>query len=200
MTDREPISEHIELPEELSEQDRADLEQLYGEQEEATYHSILQIWAEILKPENIEANKGITMQWSTMICGMYPLMDYGHMQAFHDKYFALLEDAAQRVRDKIADNEDCLSVYNAEEDVAANSALYKELLFEWQLDLQAVELEWSSSDPDAPATVAALGEVQKFLFGERGLTGHLEVIKLEFTDVDQTELREALDEQRKEWK
>jgi hypothetical protein len=200
MTDREPTSEHIELPEELTEQDKADLRDLYGEQEEATYHSILQVWAEIMKPENIEANKGITMQWSTMICGMYPLMDYGHMQAFHDKYFALLEDAAQRVRDKIADNEDCLSVYNAEEDVAANGTLYKELLFEWQLDLQAVELEWSSSDPDAPATVAALGEVQKFLFGERGLTGHLEVIKLEFTDVDQTELREALDEQRKEWK
>lgn len=200
MTDREPTSEHIELPEELSEQDKADLEALYGEQEEASYHSILQVWAEIMKPENIEANKGVTLQWATMICGMYPQMTYALVPEFHDCYFHLLEQAAQRVRDKIAENDDCLKVYNAEEDVATNGTLYKELLFEWQLDLQAMELDWNPAEPHAAAVVAALGEVQKFLFGDRGLTGHLEVIKLEFTDVDQTELREALDRQREEWK
>jgi hypothetical protein len=200
VTDNEPTSEHIELPEELTDQDRIDLESMYGEQEEATYHPILQVWAEILKPENIEANKGVTMQWSTMICGMYPLMTYGQMHAFHDIYFGLLEDAAQSVRDKIVENENSLSPSNAEEDVAENGSAYKELLFEWQLDLQAVELGWDPASETAAATVAALGEIQKFLFGERGLTGHLEVIKLEFTDQDQTELRQALDTQREEWK
>lgn len=192
----EPISEHIELPDELSDQDKQDLEQMWGEQEPATYHAILQIWRDVMSPETIEANKGITMQWATVICGTYPQMTYGLMPSFHNQYFSMLEELAQQVRDIIDANEDCLKVADAAEDVAENHPLYKDLLFGWQLALQQHELEWDPSHPEAAATVAALGEIQKFFFSDRGLTAHLDVIKLEFTDVDQTLLREALDAQR----
>jgi hypothetical protein len=196
----EPIEEFIELPEELSDQDKQDLESMWGEQDKAVYHSILQVWREVMSPENIESNKGYTMQWAVQICGKYPQMTYGLMPAFHDFYFALLEDLAQQVRDKIEENEDCLKVSNAEEDVAENHQAYKDLLFSWQLRIQEFELKWDPTSETAAAQVAAIAEVQNFFFSDRGLTAHLEVIKLEFTDQDQTELRETLDAQREELK
>jgi hypothetical protein len=196
----EPTSEHIELPEELSDQDRADLESMWGEQDEAKYHSILQVWREVMSPENIEANKGWTMQWAVQLCGKYPQLTFDQIPVFHDFYFMLLEDLAQQVRDKIEENEDCLKVANAEEDVAENHQAYKDLLFSWQLRLQEFELAWDPTSETAAAAVAAIGEVQAFFFSDRGLTAHLEVIKLEFTDEDQTELRIALEAQREEAK
>lgn len=198
MTDQ-PI-ESIELPDELSEQDRAELEALYGEQPKAEYHPILQIWRDTMVPESIDANKGITVQWAVQICGAYPQMTYALMPAFHDLYFLYIETMAEMVRAEIATDEDCLKALDAAEDTALNHDHYCNLLRDWQLFLQDQEMDWDPSEVTAPAVVAALGEVQKFFFSDRGLTAHLEAIQFDFSDEDQAELRAALDAQREEAK
>lgn len=185
MTENQP-TESIELPEELTEQDQADLAALWGEAADTNYRSIFLIWDEILKPENLESNRGMTMQAATVICGRYPQMTYGLVEAFERLYFEVMGDLAttlhNAVEAKRGDEHDPLGVDNAEEDVARNGEDYVELLMTWQEQLTAWEISWQPSHPEAPAWVAALGEVQNFFFGERGLTGHLEVIKLEFTE------------------
>lgn len=198
----ENVNESIELPEELSAQDQADLASLWGEATDVKFRSILLIWDEVLKPENIAANRGISMQAATMLCGRYPQMTYEQIPTFETAYFTYLEELAAElhrvVEEKRADEHDPLGVENAEDDVARNGDAYVELLMAWQESLTVRELEWSPDQHHAAAIVAALGEVQNFFFGQQGLTGHLEVIKLEFTEEHTAELAARLQALRDE--
>lgn len=194
----EPI-ESIESPEELTEQDQRDLENLWGEAaSDFNFRSVLLVWDEVLKQENIDANRGVTLQAATMLCGRYPQMRYADVPAFEESYFVLMESLAKILHEKVDSLRDVdgdpLGVENAEDDAKINHDTYIELLTEWQLALTDFELLVKFDDVHVAAHVAALGEVQNFFFGTNGLTGHLEVIKLEFTEADQIELATKIQE------
>lgn len=191
------FTESIENP--LTDKDREDLDKLMGEHPEVDYHPVLKVWMEVLKPEVRESRKGITVQWATMICGKYPQMTYAQVPAFHDRYFELLDEIYAELAEIVAADEDCLKYTTREEDLEFNSGHYKELLLQWQIVLLNAELSWDPRLEEAAADVAAMGEVYTFLFGERGLTGHLEAIQLDFTDADQEELRAALEAHKAEF-
>lgn len=202
MTSNDEAFETIEGPEVLTDQDQKDLEAMWGEQTNGVYRSVLLIWDELIKPENIATNKaeGISMQWATIMCGRYPQVTYEATIDFHGWYFEFLEKLADVLHEHVAvlkaDEHDPLGAENAEEDVANNHDSFIHVLTEWQLALLDFELAWRPDIKHAAAYVAALGEVQQFFFGERGLTGHLEAIKFEFTDEDTAALAGKLAERQ----
>lgn len=165
---------------------------------EIEYQSVLRAWLEILKPENIEAGKGITLAWSNQICSQFPEMTYAKMPAFHDAYFELLETMAGLVAEEVAGDEDYNVVTSKEEDVERNRLHFLNLLRRWQLVLITREVLWECTSPTAAEEVAALGAVNQFYFGQRGLTGHLEAIALELTDDEQQELSQAIEARKDE--
>lgn len=193
----EPI-EHIEMPEDLvlSDKDQADLDKLLAEQPPIEYHTVLKVWHEILKPENRETAKDITMQWANGIVAQYAGVGFGDMPAYRDAYFALFDDMYAILEYEIDSDEECLNHSDVAEDREHNGHHYLNLLTQWQLAFLRKELEWDCTASTAAIDIAALSEVHKVFFGQTGLTGHLEAIQFEFTEADQQDLADSLAELR----
>jgi hypothetical protein len=188
------MSERIDF----SDQDLADLEELgVGPgNPEATFHPILMIWREVLKPARAELTAKITPQWATRVVGAYTEMRYADMPYFRDFYFTKLLQLADILDIEIATDDDCLTYATPEEDAVENATHYKNLLLQWQLAVLQWEMDWETTDEHAAVELAAISEVHKMFFGQTGLTAFLENIGFEFTEGDQQELGEALEEFR----
>lgn len=188
------ITEDIDF--DLSDQDKADLDLLMRDQPEPEYHTVLEIWKETLREENFAANSKITPQWAQAITAGYMGVTFADMPAYVEEYFTLLRTCRQIVLDEIDTDDQALHRLKVEEDAADNAHHYKNILRDWQLEFLRRELEWDCTAPDAGIQLAALGEAHKLLLGQNGLTGHLEVIKLEFTEEDRDAQAAALMELR----
>lgn len=164
--------------------------------EAPSYHTILEVWREVLKPAAQEATKNVTAGWANRILSAYHGLEFKNMVLFRDRYFAKLEQLFQLVLDEIATDADCLSYGTPEEDREENAQHYKNLLRSWQLAILQWELDWDCTAPDAAIEVAAISEVHKMFFGQQGITAFLDNIQLEFTEEDQQELADALEELR----
>lgn len=185
----------VELP--LTEQDEADLASMHAEPDTFEYHTVLQVWLEILKQENLEANRTITPRWATTIVSKYDEIMFSDMPAYVDEYFDLVTACREIIQTAVNDEGgECLVYNNAEEDALENAEIYKWILLQWQLEFLRRELTWNCESANAAVQIAALGECHGVFFGETGLSGHLEVIKLEYTDEDREALQAALDELR----
>jgi hypothetical protein len=200
----EPI-ETIEQPTAL---DEAEIAAMYGEPDghspadAPNYHPILQIWRDVLKPAAKEKHAPITPTWANRITGSYRELNFADMPQFQERYFDLLLELAGIVEAEIATDDECLSYSTPEEDVEHNSTHYKNVLRDWQLTILRRELEWKPQDADAAVELAVISEIHKFYFGSPGqeaLTAFLENIRFEFTEADQAELAEALNELRAEY-
>lgn len=199
------MPEHTETAEtiELSEEDRRDLEALYGVPEGATgeppeYHTILEIWREILKPTLTETGRRISPQWATKIVQSYPEISYFEVPLVRDKIHDKLTELLETLTEEIASDPECLTYTTPEDDSRENGVHYKNLLLVWQQMFLQWELDWSPSDQSAGAEIAALSEVHRMFFGNGnlpGLTAHLDNIRFEYTEADQTLVAEALREQ-----
>ena len=179
----------------FSDQDKKDLEAL-GIKEPANFHTVLEVWREVLKPAAEEATKKITPAWANRIVSSFKELTFADMVEFHDEYFRKLDELNGILLDEIASDEDCLTYATPEEDAAENSQHYKNLLRDWQMAVMQWELDWHPSDPLAAVKIAAISEVHRMFFGDVGLVPYLDNIKFEYTEDDQAELRAALEELR----
>lgn len=157
-----------------------------------SYHSILFVWRELLKPAADQKGEKITAGFANRIVSMYREIDFKDMEGYRDRYFDKILELAALLDEEIATDEECLNATTPEEDVAENSHHYKDLLRKWQLAIVQWEEDWTCTAPDAAIELAAISEVHKMFFGEVGITGYLDNIKLEITDADQAEMTAAI--------
>jgi hypothetical protein len=191
----EHVEESIEPP--LTEQDQADLAQLYGEPdgvEAPQFHPILEVWAKVLEPAAAEGRKPVTPQWANRMVAEYRELRFCDTPQLRDYYFGKIGVFNRILLDEIASDPDCLSYATPEEDVAENSHHYKNLLLTWQMQMVQWEIEWDPTADDAGIELAAISEIHKMFFGQMGLTAFLDNIKFEFTEDDQAQLAEALND------
>lgn len=162
--------------------------------EEPSYHPILEVWREVLKPAKDEADAKVTPQWASRMVQSHVGIGFADMNAFRDTYFGKLADLENILLLEIDSDPDCLKVDTPEEDVERNSFHYSNLLMQWQLQLMQWELDWDTASPEAAVELAAISETHKMFFGPTGLTAFLDNIKFEYTEDDQELLGLALQE------
>lgn len=161
------------------------------------YHTLLKVWQSVLAPaRGAMGQEKVTPQWATRIVSTYPQVSFSDTPGVNALFFLIVNELST-ILDQIVESDDqCLSWQTAEDDVANNSQHYKDVLTEWQKHMLRRELEWDADDPDAAVMLAAMSEVHNMFFGEKGLVGHLDQIKFEFTEADQAELQQALEDTR----
>lgn len=200
------MTEHTENPEPveldpgmiLNPKDVEDLNRLYAEDEVPSYHPILMIWREVLKPAVEEAKKKVTPQWASRITSAYREVNYADMDYVRDSYYGKIAELARILDLEIETDEECLTYTTPEEDVEENGYHYKNLLLQWQLAFLQWEMAWSCTDEHAGPELAAISEAHKMFFGDQGITAFLENIQFPFTEDDQQTLADALIEFRGE--
>lgn len=184
---------------EFSDQDKADLEALgIPEGEVPTFHPVLEVWREVLKPAAAEGTKKVTPQWASRMVSTYARLDYADMEDVRDRYFGKLAELSHILDLEIASDENCLSYSTPEEDAEHNSLHYKQLLIDWQRQFLQWELDWACTEESAVAELAAISEAHKMFFSETGITAYLDNIKFQFTEADSNDLAEALNDLRGE--
>lgn len=188
----------------LTAQDRADLAELDkglaapAVDPEVSFHPILQVWREILKPARDELGKRITPQWASRIVASYQDVAFADMVDMRDRYYGKILELLDVLEAEIATDGDCLSYTTPEDDVAENSEHYKNLLRDWQLRFLQWELDWDCTDAKAGVELAAISEVHKAFFGQTGLTQFLDNIRFEYTEADQAALAAELEALKEE--
>lgn len=183
--------ETIELPD----QDQADLAQLYAEPDGMSlpsFHPVLEVWREVLKPALQEAEKSPTPQWCTRILAAYIGLTYGDMLEFRDRYFDKIKQLRDILELEIESDPVCLKVTEPAEDVVINENHYLNLMLLWQMTILDWELEWDCQNPDAAVELAAIGEVHKLFLGQQGIIAFLDNIQFQFVESDQALIGEAL--------
>jgi hypothetical protein len=160
---------------------------------EPTYHTILQVWREILKealPERRDMKMG--PRWANRLVQSYPELRYDQLIQYATTYYDQIVELLNILDFEIATDDECLNPQTAEEDVEANSAHYLNILIEWQRALLSWELAWDCTLPDAAVKLAAMSETHRMMFGDTGVTSLLDQIGFSLTDDDQAAIAEAL--------
>lgn len=181
----------------LTPQDEADLATLEEHgivaPEDITFHPILMVWREILKPARDELDARITPQWASRIVASYRDVAYADMPMMRDLYYGKIIELLEILDAEIATDDECLKYTSPEEDVEHNSRHYKNLLRDWQMRFLSWEMAWDCTSGVAGVELAAISEVHKAFFGETGVTQYLDNIKFQYTEADQRELADALE-------
>jgi hypothetical protein len=171
------------------------------EEEAPRYHTILEVWREVLKPAHAEVLKNVTPQWAGKMVQSYPQIKYSDCEDLRDRYYAKLFQLEAQLLQEIGTDENCLTWETPEEDVQHNSHHYKNLLLQWQLSFMQWELDWRSFHKDAAVELAAIGECHIIMFGSperQGLTAFLGNVKFELTEDDQAEIQAELNALREQ--
>jgi hypothetical protein len=162
----------------------------------APYHSILEVWREVLKPAHKERKAKITPQWANRIVTTYAGVVFNDMHYFRDRYFDKIAELEKVLLTEIELDDECLNVTSPEEDVEHNSHHYINVLTDWQKTFLSWEIEWSAAASDAAVELAAISEVHRMFFDQNGLTALLDQIKFEFSDADRDLLAAELQDLR----
>lgn len=182
--------ESIEPP--LSAEDQADLDSLTDDP--PTYHSLLQVWQTILAPAEEEQTERVGPNWGSRITQMYPQIKMQQMTEFRDRYFSKILELKHILDGIVEEFPEALQHLDMEADATENAVHYKNILFLWQAQIVQWEKEWDCEDEFAAVELGAISEVHKMFFGAEGVTAFLDNIGFEFTEDDQVELRDLLDE------
>ena len=177
---------------EFTEQDQADVAKLLGGGEEPSFHTVLEVWREVLVPAKAEAGARIEPQWANRITSSYREIDFADMVEYRDRYFGKILELATILDLEIASDDQCLDYETPEDDAAENEAHYKNLVLLWQMAFQQWELDWDCTAEHAAVELAAISEVHKMFLGQQGLVAYLDQIPFSFTEADQEQLGEAL--------
>lgn len=182
---------------ELSEQDKADLEALGAfEGEGPSYHPLLQVWDEILKPAAKEAEGPVTPQWASRMIQSYSEVSFSDMGELHSRFYKKIEELHDILRFEISTDDEALNRTDLETDREENREHYLNLLLNWQKAVLQWELDWDFADPFAGVELAAISEVHKMFFSEQGLVAFLENIQFEYDEGDAQMLTDALEEMK----
>lgn len=181
-------------------QESVDLDQLL--EEEPTYHTLLEVWREVIAPASEEAKKKVTPQWASRITSAYPAISIQEMVIYRDLYFSKIEELNQILLSEIegatTEDRDPLSYTDADSDREANSLIYKNLLLLWQQAILQWELDFDVLHKHAHIELAAISEAHKMFFSQTGLVNFLDQIGFVFSEDDQADLQAALREFRGE--
>jgi hypothetical protein len=184
----------------LSEQDEADLARLHSEPDgipNPVQHTVLEVWAHTLAPAEQLAKQPVSPQYASKMLQSYPGLTYASTQQVHDRYFEMNAVLRGILEAEIATDDECLTYLDDPLlDKVENSKHYRNIIRDWQLQFLRWELEWDCASDDAAVELAALGETHKMFFGDQGLLPFLESIKFEYTEDDQRQMYEALEELR----
>ena len=172
------------------------VEDILADAEGVAYHTVLELWREVLKPATREASSKITLQWANRICSSYREINFADMPAFRDTYFARITELADILTVEIDSDEECLNLNSPEEDVEHNNHHYLNLLVDWQKAFLSWELDWEATSETAAVELAVISEVHRMFFDQTGLTSLLDQINFEVTDADREMLAAALEELR----
>lgn len=168
------------------------VEDIISEAQEASYHSLLEVWSVVLAPVVSERTKRPTPQWTNRIVGTYNGIAFKDMIDFQESYYDKVEELRQILAYHIEEDDEALNVMSAEEDLEHNGTRYKQVLIDWQKAFLLWELAWDCTDASAAVDLAAIAEVHKMFFNENGLVALLEQIQFQFTEQDQAELAAEL--------
>jgi hypothetical protein len=161
-----------------------------------TYHAILEVWREVLKPAQTERTKRISPQWANRICTTYREINFADMLEFRERYFDKIEELLGILLTEIETDDESLNVTSPEEDVEHNAHHYLNVLTNWQKAFLQWELDWRPDYEDAAVELGAISEVHRMFFDQNGLTALLDQIKFEFTDNDRDLLATELNDMR----
>lgn len=179
----------------FSESDLAQLRAI-GVNDLPSFHTVLEVWRETLRPAGDLRGEKVTPQYASRMLASYNGLTFKDMPALQDRYYSKILELLDVLDTLIADDPDCLTYTNAEDDAENNGRHYKRLLTEWQLMFLYWELDWDTTAKDAAIELTALSEVHKAFFGPTGLTQFLESIPFEMTEADGEEINAAFDELR----
>jgi hypothetical protein len=190
----EPIHEELEF----SDRDKEELDKMLAEGADTApdFHTVLEVWREVLRPAADLADEKVTPQYASKMVASYGGITFGDMEELQRRYYFKINDLLQILIAEIATDEECLTYTKPEEDAEHNSAHYKQLLIDWQLRFLQWELDWDTNSRDAAVELAAISEVHKMFFSQTGITAYLDNIRFEFTEADQNDLAAALSELR----
>jgi hypothetical protein len=180
---------------EFTERDEADLTKLL-DGEEPSYHTVLEVWREVLSNGPDLAKEKVTPQWASKMVATYNEVSFADMEELQKRYFEKIGALAAVLAYEIGTDSDCLTHGDAATDALENAAHYKNVLRDWQLMFLQWELDWNTLDKGAGVELAAISEAHKMFFGPVGLTAYLDSINFEFNEADQAELADALYELR----
>jgi len=172
------------------------VQDILDEAEKVQFHTILEVWREVLKPAQTERTKPITPQWANRICTTYREINFADMLEFRDRYFDKIAELLGILVAEIESDDECLKFTTPEEDVEFNSHHYLNILINWQKTFLGWELEWDCADPDAGVELGSISEVHRMFFDQNGLVALLDQIKFEFTDDDRDLLAGELESLR----
>ncbi|MGV0949424.1 MAG: hypothetical protein ACOYB3_02040 [Azonexus sp.] len=172
------------------------VQDILDEANAAPYHTILEVWREVLKPARTERTAKITPQWANRIVSTYRGLEFADMVKFRDHYFDKIAELEDILLGEIETDDECLNVTKPEEDVENNSHHYINVLTNWQKTFLSWELDWDCTDDCAAAELAAISEVHRMFFDQNGITALLDQIKFEFSDNDRDLLAAELQELR----
>jgi hypothetical protein len=181
---------------ENTEESALTVEDILAEADSTPYHTILEVWNEVLKPAVAERAVKITPQWANRITSSYREIDFRDVPAFRDAYFDKIEELAGILREEIEADPECLNLSSPEEDIEFNSGRYMNLLVNWQKTFLLWELNWDVAADWAATELAAIAEVHRMFFDSTGLTSLLDNIKFEVTDSDRDMLTAELEDLR----
>jgi hypothetical protein len=166
------------------------------EGEAPPFHTILEVWREVLRPAATERNKRITAQWANRIVATHVGLTYADMQDFREAYFDGIQHLADILDEVIDENPECLNVEDAEEDRVVNDMRYITVLTRWQKAILGWELDWDVTSDWAAVEIAAIDEVHRMFFDQTGLVALLDQIGFELGD----DGREALSAELQEFR
>ena len=165
------------------------------EPDEAEYHAILKVWQHMLDPEHQNRHRPPTADWCAVMRAKWPFLVFADCGVVQREYFKIF-DIGYEILDQIfRDNPETFEVDSREDDIE-NKELYVHFLQEMQRALLVYQSEWSHEDPEAGAKMAALGEAQESILGQKGIASYLGVIQLPFTEEEQLRMDQELQEFR----
>lgn len=163
--------------------------------EDPTYHSILEVWRNMLDPEHQDRGRAPTPDWCAVLIARWPFLRFADCGIVQAEYFRIFDNVHAVLAQVFEDNPQAFEAETREEDIE-NKELYVFLLKEFQKALFVTQSEWSFDDPEAGAKMAALGEAQQQILGKDGLASYLGVIGLPFTQEEQDAMNQELTEFR----
>ena len=170
------------------------VDDIVSEAAKSKYHTILELWRELLKASEQTRKEKVSPQWAVKVTTQYNEMTYADMDDFTDEYYDRVDDLRRILDAEIDTDDECLNFVSAEEDREGNGYHYINVLTDWQKQFLMWELDWNCGSPSAAIEVAVLSELHKMFFGELGITNLLDQINFEFTDSDRDALATALRE------
>lgn len=165
------------------------------QEEQPTERCLLTIWSSVLgEPVDAELEAGITIGVAAKVVASWPFLSFADTEQYHKVYHSIIQDLATVVDLAIIGNPDA-TVWVGEDDGRENHDIYKNILVEWYLALDAREKEWKPTDENAGVLVAAIADARAYFFSSMGLAGHLDVIGFKMTN---EEFLEAIQEAQEE--